>query len=57
MNFELTKPDECLILAPEDWHTMSSFSPDCILLVLANEYYNPEDYIVIPYQGKHQIVA
>ncbi len=55
--FKLQQPDECLILAPADWHIMESFSSDCILLVLANEYYNPEDYIVNPYLEKQPIVA
>jgi dTDP-4-dehydrorhamnose 3,5-epimerase-like enzyme len=41
----LDKPDICLILAPEDWHTVDKFSKDCVLLVLASEYYDPEDYI------------
>ena len=41
----LQNPDQCLILNPEDWHTMDRFSPDCILLVLASEYFDPDDYI------------
>jgi dTDP-4-dehydrorhamnose 3,5-epimerase-like enzyme len=41
----LDKPDKCLVLAPEDWHTMDNFSSDCVLLVLASEYYDPNDYI------------
>jgi hypothetical protein len=27
------------------WGTMHDFSPDCVLLVLANEHYNDADYI------------
>jgi hypothetical protein len=27
------------------WGTMHEFSPDCVLLVLANEHYNDADYI------------
>jgi dTDP-4-dehydrorhamnose 3,5-epimerase-like enzyme len=41
----LDKPDKMLILEPEDWHTMEDFSEDNILLVLASELYDPEDYV------------
>ena len=34
-----------LLLEPEDFHDMSNFSKDCILLVLASEIYNKDDYI------------
>ncbi|WP_340609351.1 sugar 3,4-ketoisomerase [Xenorhabdus bharatensis] len=27
------------------WREMHDFSPDCVLMVLASEYYNEEDYI------------
>ncbi|HEY4714791.1 MAG TPA: FdtA/QdtA family cupin domain-containing protein [Aquirhabdus sp.] len=27
------------------WHEMHDFSPDCVLLVLANDYYDESDYI------------
>lgn len=27
------------------WHDMMEFSPDCVILVLADDYYNKEDYI------------
>ena len=42
--FVLDKPDMCLIIHPEDWHTMS-FSDKAIVMVLASEYFNPDDYI------------
>lgn len=48
--FFLNQPHKCLILKPEDYHTMSNFSSDCILMVLASEYYTPDDYIFEPYQ-------
>ncbi|HOD41114.1 MAG TPA: FdtA/QdtA family cupin domain-containing protein [Candidatus Wallbacteria bacterium] len=41
----LDSPEQCLILEPEDWHIMKAFTKDCVLLVLASEYYNPEDYV------------
>jgi hypothetical protein len=48
--FSLNSPDKCLILKPEDWHTMHSFSKDCVLLVLASEYYDINEYIDEPYK-------
>jgi dTDP-4-dehydrorhamnose 3,5-epimerase-like enzyme len=47
--FHLNSPDKCLILNPEDWHEMYDFSNDAILMVLASEEYNAEDYIFTPY--------
>lgn len=41
----LDAADKCLIMAPEDWHTMYNFTPDAILLVLASEHYDLNDYI------------
>ncbi len=43
--FLLDSPEKCLILYPEDWHTMYNFSKDAILLVLASEPFDAEDYI------------
>lgn len=34
-----------IILDPGLWHHMEAFSPDCILLVLASEYFKESDYI------------
>ena len=48
----LDSPDKCLIIEPEDWHTMHSFSDDAILMVLASEYFEAADYIHTPYQIK-----
>jgi hypothetical protein len=47
--FILDKPSKCLIIQPEDYHWMSHFSKDCILMVLASEYYDEHDYIFTPY--------
>jgi dTDP-4-dehydrorhamnose 3,5-epimerase-like enzyme len=41
----LNDPSKCLILAPEDFHYMNNFSDDCVLLVLASEHYDKDDYI------------
>ena len=32
--FILDSPHKCLLLEPEDWHTMSQFTNDAILMVL-----------------------
>lgn len=47
--FLLDTPEKCLILNPEDWHQMYSFTPDAVLLVLASEEFDPNDYIYEPY--------
>ncbi|GHT56173.1 dTDP-6-deoxy-3,4-keto-hexulose isomerase [Spirochaetia bacterium] len=41
----LNEPDTVLLLLPEDYHTMHSFSKDAVLLVLASEYFDADDYI------------
>ncbi|MBL7917769.1 MAG: FdtA/QdtA family cupin domain-containing protein [Bacteroidia bacterium] len=48
--FELDAPHKCLLLNPEDWHTMYNFSEDAILMVLASEYFDENDYIFEPYK-------
>ncbi|HET7818208.1 MAG TPA: FdtA/QdtA family cupin domain-containing protein [Bacteroidia bacterium] len=47
--FQLDTPDKCLILEPKDWHTMQNFTPDAILMVLASEYFDQNDYIYEKY--------
>jgi hypothetical protein len=47
--FSLDSPAVCLIINPEDWHTMYDFSSDAILMVLASEMFEKEDYIFEPY--------
>jgi dTDP-4-dehydrorhamnose 3,5-epimerase-like enzyme len=47
--FILDKPNKCLILEPKDWHEMYHFSTDSILMVLASEHFNKEDYIFEKY--------
>ncbi|TDQ09249.1 sugar 3,4-ketoisomerase [Pedobacter metabolipauper] len=48
-SFILDSPDKCLLIQPEDWHSMHSFSDDAILMVLASEYFESNDYIYTPY--------
>ena len=48
-SYVLDDPKKCLIVKPEDWHTMENFSENTILLVLASHNYNSEDYIFEKY--------
>ena len=36
---------KALSLDADDFHTMDNFSDDCVLLVLASEYFDQDDYI------------
>jgi dTDP-4-dehydrorhamnose 3,5-epimerase-like enzyme len=47
--FILDSADKCLIIKPDDWHKMYNFSPDAILMVLASEYFDSNDYIFEEY--------
>ena len=49
-SFLLDKPNKCLIIETQDWHTMDLFSEDAILMVLASEYFDENDYIFEPYK-------
>lgn len=46
----LDSPTKCLIIDPHDYHWMDKFSDNCVLLVLASEYYESSDYIHEPYK-------
>jgi dTDP-4-dehydrorhamnose 3,5-epimerase-like enzyme len=48
--YHLNSPNLALILEPEDWHTMFDFSEDAVLLVLASDYYDKNDYIYEEYK-------
>ena len=48
--FLLNSPDKCLVLYPEDFHSMSQFTHNAILMVLASEFFDPGDYIYEPYK-------
>lgn len=41
----LDDPETGLTLGPMVWHEMSDFSPDCVLMVLADAAYDEADYI------------
>jgi dTDP-4-dehydrorhamnose 3,5-epimerase-like enzyme len=53
--YALDNPSKCLLLKPSDWHQMYGFSEDCILLVLANKNYDPNDYIDKAYNEENRI--
>lgn len=44
----LNKPNEVLVLEPQDWHEMKNFKDNPILLVVASQLYDPNDYINEP---------
>lgn len=41
----LHKPNQCLLVEAGEWITVQKFSKDCVLMVMASEHYDPEDYI------------
>ena len=43
--YTLNRPDEGLVIEGLVWREMHDFSFDCILMVLADEYYSEADYI------------
>ena len=43
--FSLKNPETGLLIEPEDYHWMENFSEGTILLILASEYYDYNDYI------------
>ena len=43
--FFLNDPNKGVYMGPRLWHTMFEFSKDCIILVLASDYYDESDYI------------
>lgn len=42
---ELYSPQQGLFIGKNLWRDMYDFSPDCILMVLASDFYDPEEYI------------
>jgi len=43
--FWLDSPAKGVRIRPMQWHEMHDFSEDCVLLVLADDYYDEADYI------------
>lgn len=48
---ELNHPSQCLIVEPEDWHTMT-FSEKSVLLVMSSHPYDPVEYVDTPYEHR-----
>lgn len=46
--FRLASSAEALVLEAADWHRIGDFTPDAVLLVLASNGYDPEDYLGDP---------
>ncbi|MCP5005075.1 MAG: WxcM-like domain-containing protein [Planctomycetes bacterium] len=44
-NITLDSPYYGIRLGPMLWHTMSRFSRDCVILVVASDYFDENDYI------------
>ena len=42
---KLNTPNKGLYIGNDLWREMKNFSPDCVLLVLASEFYDENDYI------------
>ena len=49
--FVLDNPSKCIIVEPEDWHTMY-FKNNAVLLVFASQKYDKNDYIKTPLKIK-----
>jgi dTDP-4-dehydrorhamnose 3,5-epimerase-like enzyme len=43
--FKLDRSTKCLLMNPEDWHKIYDFTSNAILMVLASEHYDVNDYI------------
>lgn len=43
--YELNSPEIALYIGKMVWREMYDFSQGCVLMVIASEYYNPEEYI------------
>jgi len=48
--FDLDLPEKILVLEPEEYRTMFDFSEDAVLMVLASEHYDADDYVNEPPQ-------
>ena len=44
-HFSLNSPDKGLLIEGLLWREMYDFSIDCVLMVIANNYYDEKDYI------------
>ncbi|MFG1525557.1 FdtA/QdtA family cupin domain-containing protein [Halobacteriovorax sp. RZ-3] len=44
-DYLLDNPSKGLLIGSNIWREMGDFSPDCVLMVLASELYDEDDYI------------
>lgn len=44
-SFVVDNPSKCLVVQPGHWLDISNFSDDCVLMILASDHYNEDDYI------------
>jgi len=42
--YDLDAPEKILVLQPGEYRTMFDFSPDAVLMVMASEHYDADDY-------------
>lgn len=42
---KMDNPAQGILLAPHLWTTMRDFSPDCVILVFADDWYDTNEYI------------
>ncbi len=47
---KLSQPNQCLLVEPKDWHTMT-FGPGSILMVMSSHPYDRSEYIDTPYES------
>ena len=43
--FDLSSPDEALVIPAGFWREMSNFSPDALMMVYASDFFDEADYI------------
>jgi len=44
-SYLLSSPDEALYIFGPTWRVLKEFSPDCVLMILASDYFDSNDYI------------
>ena len=44
----MDKPNEILLLEPQDWHELRNFRDNPVILVFASHHYDPNDYVKEP---------
>lgn len=53
----LDKPTEGLYISSAIWREFTNFSPDCVIMVLADRYYCKEDYITSYEEFIHELTV